>query len=401
MGLAFSKQRSHAFDLYRCIAVLAVVIGHIGLYMESIDGLPKLFFVTPINYGVPLFFIISGYLLAGSISSLRAIAQTTYLQSLKRFYYLRVCRIYPAYIFWLFIIWGLSNNILSLSSNMLNFNSNIEGTNIFVQIMDLVTHIFNIHNIFPQYCRTINPVFWTLAVEFQWYLLAPALFYLMLDKSNRNMLITFFIILIISICSRNWIIWSYFAEKIPIAELWRLSNEQIYVELYSFALGIIIWRFRRTEWRLSNMGMILIWAGFLLIAFYTYSFYFAIGSNSNNVIGIERLNAREGYIQFMVITNMKYISQIILAYIVFHYRNISLPKIFYLPVQYIATISYSMYIIHYPIMNNFFSPSQNFISAFISYLFITFAVSTLSYMFIEKPFIAKSRRESFTNTKTI
>lgn len=388
MNLPFSKQRSHAFDLYRALLVLAVIIGHIGLYMEGeLNGAVKFFLVTPINYGVPLFFIISGYLLSGSISSLRAIPGTTYFKSLKRFYYLRVCRIYPAYIFWLFIIWALDNNIFSAGSNFWNLlNSGVATGNTPVPISDLITHILNIHNLFSQYSRTINPVFWTLAVEFQWYIISPALFYLMLAKSNRIMLMTFALILIISICSRNWVIWSYFENKISIAELWRLSNEQIYVELYSFALGIIIWRFRKSGFSLSGKFMISAWSALLLTAFYTYSFYFAIDGKCG--MGIEQLNSREGYIQFTLISNMKYISQIILAYIVFHYRNISLHQILYPAVKYTALISYSMYILHYPILTQIFSPTENFISAFISYMFITFLVSTVSYLFIEKPFIA-------------
>ncbi len=387
--MSFLKQRNPAFDLYRAVAVLAVVIGHIGLYMDiptTIYGWIKPCLVIPINYGVPIFFIISGYLLAGSMTSLSAIPQNnTYIQSLKKFYYLRACRIYPAYIFWLFTLLLLQSCIA-------------KEVNISNAIKDFIVHLFNIHNIFSQYCRSINPVFWTLAVEFQWYILAPAIFYLMLGKSKKIMLITFGLILVLSIVSRNWIALSYFAQNISIEELWRLSNEQVYVELYSFGFGIIIWRYRQTEWRLSSRYIALMWVGLFIISVYTYSFYFTIDGKYG--VGIQRLLSREeSYIQFIIITNMKYVSQLILAYIVFHYRNISMPKLLYLAVQYIATISYSMYIIHYPILTLIFAPSDDFISAFGVYLTITFIVSTVSYIFIEKPFIDRAKKKSFIVVK--
>ncbi|MBF0203487.1 MAG: acyltransferase [Desulfamplus sp.] len=408
MCLSFPKNknsaRSHAFDLYRALAVLAVVIGHMGLYMDKIHGWTKLCLVIPINYGVPLFFIISGYLLASSMTCLREIPGNTYIKSLKSFYYLRICRIYPAYIFWLVIFWmwgilDVSTNINSfatiisglkfLNNNIDSFAATVAGLKFLHNyIMDLIVHIFNIHNFFSQYSRSINPVFWTLAVEFQWYLVAPALFYLMLGKSHRVMIITFGIILLISIGTRNWMVWNYFSQKISISDMWRLSNEQIYIELYSFALGIVIWRFRRTNWRLPNSGMLFLWVGILLIAFYTYNFYFDInGAGNINEIGAKRLALKENYFQFMVITNMKYISQIILAYIVFHYRNISLPDFLYTATQYTAKISYSMYIVHYPILTKIIPAGQNVISTFALYLILTFAVSNISYIFIEKQFI--------------
>ena len=76
--------------------------------------------------------------------------------------------------------------------------------------------------------------------------------------------------------SRNWVVWQYFEQNVSFNDLWRLSNEQIHIELYSFALGGLIYRYRMVTLRVPGVGVLLVWLSLLGIAICVYCFYFVI-----------------------------------------------------------------------------------------------------------------------------
>ncbi|MBF0200706.1 MAG: acyltransferase [Desulfamplus sp.] len=353
--------RSQAFDLYRAAAVSAVVMGHFGLMVPHIHHWQRIMLVLPIKYGVPLFFIISGYLLAGSMHSIKSGSHSPCYHgkgSLFHFYYLRFMRIYPAYLVWLLIFWSL-------------FSKNAH---------DMLFHILNIHNLSPDFNRSINPVFWSLAVEFQWYLLAPLVFRLLLHGSPGRAFSSFCVIVLISIIYRNWVTGLFITNTIPLAELWRLGNEQIPAELYSFALGVLVWRFRGSGFIFSRAVLLLAWAVLLGAALHTYALFYLpelVPQDAGNMI-------------FMM--NTGYISQFSLAVIVYQYRRIKLPEFLSLPVLFISLVSYSMYIVHYPVMIHVQSLGLSLWASVFLYLFLTALTAFFSYMLIEKPFLVSRWR---------
>lgn len=372
--------RYEAFDLYRALAVIAVVLGHLGLHFNPIAPWLRFFLVLPINYGVPLFFIISGYLLAASMARLNKAGEVGgqivwnrfFRHPVFRFYGLRIRRIYPAYLFWLFILWGISPT---------------DGG-------DLLSHLFNLHNLFSAYNRSINPVFWSLAVEFQWYLLAPLLFWGLLYpgrvEASRRLehrpgsvgssfwggMFFFISLVILSITARNSVVSLYLAGELPLSELWRLGNEQVHVELYSFALGVWVWRFRESRFQLSFSGATVVWIGLLGIAAYTYVYFF-------HGECLPFSNGRHLYL----VMNLKYLSQFFLALLVYNYRHVRLSRWLYGWVGFVAAISYSLYIVHYPVLTWVASMGGGLAATTGLYLFMSGGIAYLSYRWIERPFI--------------
>lgn len=155
-------------DGLRAIACLSVIFFHFRwLSSENISAFPTkgpLAFVTAFflfgNSGVILFFLLSGFLLFLPFAKALLIKDSQW-PSLRRFYLRRVFRIIPAYYVALFLI------IIFSHPEFLQFAQ-------WHVIVQFLTFTMN-YNLAQQ----INGVFWTLAVEFQFYLLLPLIVWLM------------------------------------------------------------------------------------------------------------------------------------------------------------------------------------------------------------------------------
>lgn len=143
-------------DGVRAMAALSIVVFHL-LLVEHFDLSPQGKalgnFWFYLQTGVQLFFVLSGFLL------FRPYAQALLLgrpwPSWKRFYTRRALRILPAY-------WA-TLTIVALSVR-----------HMWPPVWaNLLTHALLIHDMFPLYNRDLDGPMWTLAVEWQFYLLLP------------------------------------------------------------------------------------------------------------------------------------------------------------------------------------------------------------------------------------
>ena len=146
----------------RGIACLIVFLFHLfcvsGGYYEN-QGFVDFFRFG--KYGVHMFFVISGFVITHSFL-LSNYKVKNYFTFLKK----RIIRIEPAYIITLLIGIGytLSRNIF-ISENALFDNLNF---------MEILAHVGYVVPFFDY--TWLNIVFWTLAVEFQFYLIFALLF---------------------------------------------------------------------------------------------------------------------------------------------------------------------------------------------------------------------------------
>lgn len=148
-----------ALDGVRALAALSIVVFHTFLLLRF-EYLPFSHAIDNAWYylstGVQLFFVLSGFLLF--LPYARAILTERPLPSAARFYQRRALRILPAY--WVclaLVIWLNSGDY----HTFLPWN--------------IPSHILLIHDYFPRYNRAMDGPFWTLAVEWQFYLLLPLL----------------------------------------------------------------------------------------------------------------------------------------------------------------------------------------------------------------------------------
>ncbi len=157
-------------DYLRGIAIIAVLLLHTFSNAFGYDELPwgswfrqfsvpdSFLCLLPINVllaGVPIFFVVSGFCIHMSFQRQG--------QNWGQFFIRRFFRIYPAYlaalIFVILLLMGYARQ-----------NALGQGDG-----MQLLTHLFLIHNCGPATFSGISASFWSLAVEAQLYLLYPAL----------------------------------------------------------------------------------------------------------------------------------------------------------------------------------------------------------------------------------
>jgi peptidoglycan/LPS O-acetylase OafA/YrhL len=181
--------RYQFIDSLRGIAILSVIAYHslgpsFGFYdLKWGEGLGRDFnvrlqflIVLPASLGwagVAVFFAISGFCIHNSFAKERAFGFSRYLVK-------RVCRIYPPYILALLVFY-------------------IYQMRVETKWGDLLSHLLLIHNYFPSYRFGINPAFWSIAVEFQLYIVYMALF-LLIDKYGWPPVLT--ACLVIEFCIR-------------------------------------------------------------------------------------------------------------------------------------------------------------------------------------------------------
>ena len=159
-------------DSIRGIAILGVVLYH-GFYwgrgLSGSTGWHRWFLLltSPGQFGVNLFFVLSGFLISGILLDSRD--RPNYY---ARFYYRRALRILPAYYFTilLLILFGITSRGFLLMS--LAYCSNLSG-------------LFGI--------ALSYPVLWSLAVEEQFYLLWPTA----VKRVSTNKLIWLLVVVIL------------------------------------------------------------------------------------------------------------------------------------------------------------------------------------------------------------
>lgn len=157
-----TKRNLH-IDIIRAIALLWVVIYHIWVLSGATTlSNPVLFNFIKLGgeIGVTLFFILSGY---GIYFSLRRSDETSKI-SFFSFMKKRLIRLCPEY--YLSIIFII---LFTPGATYISFNGS----------KDILTHLLFIHNIRSHFTGSINGVLWTMAVIFQFYIIAIPMYYIL------------------------------------------------------------------------------------------------------------------------------------------------------------------------------------------------------------------------------
>jgi peptidoglycan/LPS O-acetylase OafA/YrhL len=167
------NRRLQLMDLGRGAAILAVFLYHsLGISFNHYQpgwapgnwfrdfNLPKSYLaLLPLTWGwagVSIFFVISGFCIHWSFRQ---------RPDLGRFFKHRFFRIYPPYAVVL-LFFGFV------------FPTTREALHSGTAVGQVVSHLFLVHNFGPTVWDGINPSFWTIAVEAQLYLLYPVFFWL-------------------------------------------------------------------------------------------------------------------------------------------------------------------------------------------------------------------------------
>lgn len=120
--------------------------------------------------GLDIFFVVSGFVIPYAMHK----SQFEFKKDCGLFMLKRLARIEPPYILAVLLAWGL----LYLSSVMPGF----QGKKPDISMEHLLFHFAHLNSFFGY--SWINPVFWTLAIEFQFYLLISIVYPLITSKNN-------------------------------------------------------------------------------------------------------------------------------------------------------------------------------------------------------------------------
>jgi peptidoglycan/LPS O-acetylase OafA/YrhL len=197
----FVYMRIKHIDILRGIAAAMVTVFHLAKSTDLTGGTAML--GTYGWAGVQIFFVISGFVLPYSMFRFGYT-----LKNFGTFILKRMIRIYPAYLCAIFIGIALT---LATGRHLISMEA-------------IAAHFLFLNNIIG--LPSSSAVFWTLAIEFQFYLLIGLLYPFFLT-SNKNSLILLFTV---SICS-----------------LWFKHPGYIVYWFPFFALGILIFHLRFTK----------------------------------------------------------------------------------------------------------------------------------------------------------
>jgi peptidoglycan/LPS O-acetylase OafA/YrhL len=184
-----ADHKNAEIEVLRAVAILFTLIQHLSPLLPF-HGLRTILAVKPFFWGgVDLFFCISGYVITRSLDkSLSGATPQAFCQAVAAFWRRRFFRLAPSTWLWL---------LLSLVAALV-FNRSRAFGPFWPDLVDSISAAINVDNWHIFQCVRgasvcgPNPIYWSLSLEAQFYLVLPALFLL-----PRKYLVTFLLVLAI------------------------------------------------------------------------------------------------------------------------------------------------------------------------------------------------------------
>jgi peptidoglycan/LPS O-acetylase OafA/YrhL len=361
------KNNSHGtshiigIDGLRAIAILAVMVYHLRHRF-----LPGGF------TGVDVFFVISGYVISQSLASS---GRSSFREFILNFYKRRVLRILPALLFCLIIVSIFST--LFIPYEWLSALNEGTARSAFLGI----SNFFLVHTADGYFSARLlfNPFIhtWSLAVEEQFYLIFPAIFYVWLQARNNNRLHFPSLCLLPVLALTSLVLAAYLSSSsrehifyLLHGRFWELAAGAMLFQLQTFPEIKI--KARQTSAWLLLAGALMIGIGYV----YTNEQYFPFPWALLTVLGTALMiagtvHADKGQRGIQTLINSRIM-------------------------VYIGKISYSLYLWHWPVFTLFrwTAGLSTPLTAGLAIL-LTFALAALSYHGIENYF----RQDSFIRSQ--
>ncbi len=324
----------YSLDYLRGFAAISVCLFH---FTDKLDYLPDTDILKNIfswgHYGVEVFFIISGLVIPYSMEK----GQYT-LNKIWIFLQKRIIRIEPPYL--ISVLLALLLNYATTLSPVYN------GKPFSIDYFQLFYHVGYLNGFMGK--DWFNPVCWTLAIEFQYYLVIALLFPLLAHKR--------FLICLLTLVAFN--------ALSPLFD----RNYVFHFAIY-FTVGILLYRY--LAHKLKWTEALLIAVPILAILFYQYS-----------------------YKEMIVV-----VCTTILILCPFRLTTFGV---------FLGNISFSLYLLHFPIGLRVINLTQRFLetqSLRQAMVFVALSVSFLAayifYKYVEEPFKTLSQRISYRTVPSV
>ena len=384
-----NNKRIIGLDVLRSIAILLVMLMHSGSMFLPLAKLPLignivgklLAIIIPVGYlGVELFFVLSGYLIGSILIKLFSDNKKPIFKEIKQFWIRRWLRTLPNYYFVLLINYVVFVFIL----NSYPFN------------WKYLFFIQNFISVQPSFFRES----WSLAVEEWSYFLLPIIMFVcfvLFKKSSSKFLILLSICLIIllSFCVKFAFLFTNFHQFIPFDEqLRKVVLFRLDAIMYGFLMAWLMHYF--SSFFLKHKIIFLLLGLFFLVILVWYFYIngnFELDNQTSNfiIVFINRMF-------WIPLVGVSFSFMIPFFATLISFNNNILNTVF----MFISKISYSLYLIHFPVYALIFFKKLPFLNIqqslynIMSYFTVCFVIAYLLYRFWELPFL-KWRDNKFKN----
>jgi len=242
------KDRLDVLDGLRGVAVLLVLWYHVWEISWLPATFPWLQFIPETGFiGVHLFFFLSGFVI--SYPFLRAQAAHQPMPAWAHFAYRRFIKIVPSYVLSIVVAYAIG------------YAATVRWGNT-PPVREIMTHLLFVHTWWQETYGSINGVLWTLAVEVEFYLLFPLIWFCF----KRFPWITAAAMATIALLWRTWAAHCCFATTFPLLA----ENVPGYLDIFATgmvcALLFVRYGHRLREWRGAPAMTVVALAGWTALA---------------------------------------------------------------------------------------------------------------------------------------
>lgn len=351
------KERLHSLDALRAMAALLVFFYH----LEELDLAPWTPFLHWGWIGVDLFFLLSGFFIGLNVLGARNWSFVSFM--VRRFK-----RIAPAYYVSILLLVCLGSGYFIMTTN---------------GWQHIVAHLLFVHSYFSGTHGSINGVYWSLGVEFSFYILM-GLSALWLRQSRY-----FWWLMLLAVVSA-WA-WRYLVitnqELEPIFKF--IWSTQVFGMLDEFAVGVILaWLYCNNKllWLIARPWL----APVLLVVSVSIISWFV-----HNLTMVDYWNQVFSGVFSRSILTLGF-ALLLLVFVMLEQFTWFVRLCVYSGLQFIGLISYSLYIYHLPLMramqDSFSSSNIGSVGILVVCCVLTLLLASASYYLIEQRFFSASKQ---------
>lgn len=338
MSESIDASKNHSIETLRAAAVILVFLNH----LHSLKVLTVPYFGISGGWiGVQIFFVISGYLIIKSAIRYSAVDYVRH----------RFFRIYPAYLLWFFVF--------SIVFGDLRFDS--------FDLESFLVHLFFLQHFFPGAYLKYNAlsVSWTLTIEMVWYIVAFLIAGRFVKSPSK---ITALFIFAACVWVYGGTKWHPLVNSLEAIYVYFFVHNNVIAQMPFFFFGAWI---AVKQPKYDKAALLSIFISTIVL----YKSWEPVFSTPIFITGLG-------------------ISALFLILKDTNYEN---PR----SVKLLSDISYSFYLIHYPMIVLSSHVFENKYHRMFLAFFATVVVSYISYKLVEQPFMNMARKRVEKNPKTL
>jgi peptidoglycan/LPS O-acetylase OafA/YrhL len=348
-------------DGLRFVAIFSIVAYHLGGFIivkdtnVYIDDTEFILFKRILSHaylGIPLFFVISGFVLGLPFARYRILGDKPVL--LRQYFMRRVTRLEPPYIISMTVLFFGTVYVAKIVSVKLG-------------VASYLASIFYIHNFLFKVLPILNGSAWSLEVEIQFYILVPLITFIYSVRSASLRRVVFVSAILTFLVFNNVI-------HLPVRSFMNYAQ--------FFLLGLLL-----ADFKASKDTIFLNTRFDFIITLLLFVFMWLYDSKD--------FNSRGAILSWNVIQLCNIF--FLYYYVIFH-KAISFFS--FKAITNIGGMCYSIYLLHYPVISLFGNPLLNCSFSSISYLnraiytvvlmFLVLVISALYFLIIERPCMEKN-----------